>query len=126
MPQAKTNNTKKAKNAARMRHLYATSQEQRDYQKNLKLVKAYGITLNQYKEWAAAFDNVCHLCGQDCPSKRQLAVDHSHKSGLVRGLLCINCNKGLGNFKDNKQLLKKAIKYLELADETEEYIKSCL
>jgi hypothetical protein len=39
-------------------------------------------------------------------------VDHDHKIGKVRGLLCDQCNKGLGHFKDSKETLLKAIKYL--------------
>ena len=42
-----------------------------------------------------------------------LAVDHNHKTGRVRGLLCGNCNTSLGGFKDNPALLNKAIRYIE-------------
>lgn len=42
-----------------------------------------------------------------------LGIDHSHKSGKVRGLLCNHCNFGLGHLRDNKKYLAKAIKYLE-------------
>jgi dihydroorotase-like cyclic amidohydrolase len=44
---------------------------------------------------------------------RALAVDHDHKTGKVRALLCRNCNTGLGNFQDSPELLKTAIQYLE-------------
>lgn len=47
---------------------------------------------------------------------RYLSVDHNHKSNKIRGLLCLNCNAGLGNFRDNITLLKKAISYLEEKD----------
>jgi len=43
----------------------------------------------------------------------RLAVDHDHKNGEVRGLLCHRCNVGLGNFQDNPELLLKAYKYLK-------------
>lgn len=42
-----------------------------------------------------------------------LCVDHNHKTGEIRGLLCGLCNSGIGHFKDKIKLLKKAIKYLE-------------
>lgn len=45
--------------------------------------------------------------------KSKLVVDHCHKSGTVRGLLCHNCNRALGLFKDKIDVLKRAIKYLE-------------
>jgi len=47
-------------------------------------------------------------------------------TGLVRGLLCINCNKGLGNFKDNKKLFKKALKYLKDADWVERKVDNAI
>jgi Autographiviridae endonuclease VII len=87
-----------------------------------KLFAAYGITAAQYDEWNDAFGGVCHICEKGCPTKRRLATDHNHVTELVRGLLCINCNKGLGNFKDSIDLLKKAIAYLEFAQETQEHV----
>ena len=45
--------------------------------------------------------------------KNALTVDHNHVTGQIRGLLCTNCNLGIGNFKDKTELLKNAIKYLE-------------
>jgi len=57
--------------------------------------------------------DVCVICEKSCPSGRRLAVDHEHSTGTIRGLLCINCNKGLGNFKDNIELLEAAIQYLK-------------
>jgi len=103
---------RRRRNAERTRRLYAESPEYRRQQKNNKLMKTYGITIEQYEYWSQAFDGVCHICENPCPSGRMLAVDHEHDSKLVRGLLCINCNKGIGNFKDNPELLVKAIEYL--------------
>lgn len=97
-----------------------------NYGRNQKLKKNYGITIDQYDAWNEAFGKVCHLCDQKCPTGRRLAVDHDHKTGLIRGLLCINCNKGIGNFKDNQQLLLKAIQYLKDADETEAYVNNAI
>lgn len=57
-------------------------------------------------------DFKCEICHNKLP----LAVDHCHKKGHVRGLLCNNCNNGLGRFQDNKEWLKNAIKYLEKDD----------
>lgn len=45
--------------------------------------------------------------------KSKLVVDHCHDTGIVRGLLCHNCNRALGLFKDKIEVLKNAIKYLE-------------
>jgi len=104
---------KRAKAAAHGRWLYANSKEHREKQRDLKLRKAYGITLQDYNDLNEFGNKVCCICEKPCPSGRQLAVDHDHSNGVVRGLLCIKCNKGLGNFNDNIELLKAAIQYLE-------------
>lgn len=70
----------------------------------------YGLTLVQYNAIRTKQRNRCAICRKS--QKKRLAVDHDHKTGRVRGLLCERCNHGLGHFKDNKALLAKAIKYL--------------
>lgn len=105
---------RKARAAARKKAKYAASLEVRMKYRDYKLRKAYGITLEQYNTWNEVYDCVCHICSNPCPSGKSLAVDHEHSDmALVRGLLCINCNKGLGSFKDNVELLVKAIEYLK-------------
>lgn len=53
----------------------------------------------------------CIICGET--QKLQLAVDHDHKTGRVRGALCTRCNLGLGHFRDKPELLRLAALYLE-------------
>lgn len=56
---------------------------------------------------------VCQICGKsEVEFARELSVDHCHETGAIRGLLCINCNVGLGHFKDSPELLQAAIDYL--------------
>lgn len=56
----------------------------------------------------------CAICNEFAnESKKRLSVDHNHETNQVRGLLCTYCNVGLGYFKDNPQLLAKAIEYLD-------------
>lgn len=56
----------------------------------------------------------CKICGihQDELIKK-LVVDHDHNTGIVRGLLCDKCNRGLGHFDDNINKLLNAIEYLK-------------
>lgn len=82
-------------------------------------LRKFGISLGEYKELLNINNEKCIICDNECPSGRNLALDHDHKTGILRGLLCINCNKGLGNFKDNVELLKKAIEYLETSEEVQ-------
>lgn len=76
------------------------------------LKKLYGLTPEQYD----ALGTACEICGagrQDSRKGFRLAVDHDHDTGKVRGLLCGNCNSGIGLFKHDRDLLMKAIAYLE-------------
>jgi hypothetical protein len=53
----------------------------------------------------------CKICGSF--KGEELRIDHCHARGTLRALLCDNCNWGLGNFKDNQDILRKAIDYLQ-------------
>ena len=79
------------------------------------LKKAYGITLEQYDEMAERQGDRCGICGTDSPGEkyRWFCVDHCHKTGVVRGLLCHHCNWLLGRVGDDPEVLRKAIEYLE-------------
>ncbi len=82
-----------------------------DMKLNSYLKSEYGITIKDYFSILNEQNECCAICGNRTDAKR-LAVDHCHKTGKVRGLLCSNCNLGLGCFKDDKNNLKKAIDYL--------------
>jgi hypothetical protein len=83
-----------------------------DFVRRINLLSKYGITLKQYDVLFAKQKGQCAICGQG-PNRKNFAVDHDHKTGDVRGLLCDPCNYGLGNFKDDKKLLEKAKRYLK-------------
>ena len=83
-----------------------------DCQKDMHLQSKFNITLAEYNELFEQQNGVCAICG-NLPDKRMLAVDHCHKTGKIRGLLCFQCNTGLGQFKDSPLNLASAIKYLE-------------
>ena len=83
--------------------------------KDRKLRRAFGLSLEEYTQMLQSQNNVCAICLES--TNRNLAVDHSHKSGKIRGLLCSSCNTGLGLFKDSIERLHKVITYLEVNGE---------
>jgi hypothetical protein len=72
----------------------------------------YDITEEQYYEKLNHQKGVCAICKCEC-KKGRLSIDHNHISANVRGLLCRNCNLGLGNFKDSIDFLENAVLYLK-------------
>ena len=70
-----------------------------------------GLTEAEYAQRLAEQGGGCFLCGAP-PGKRRLAVDHCHKTGTIRKLLCRKCNTGLGVFKDDPRTLLRAAQYL--------------
>jgi hypothetical protein len=75
----------------------------------------YGISLEQYSKMINDQGNRCAICANPLENPgigKGPCIDHSHCTGLIRGILCRGCNSGLGNFKDNINNLKKAVIYL--------------
>ena len=73
--------------------------------------REYGLTEEEYNNMVLSQNNLCAICNN--PSKNKaLAIDHNHKTGEVRGLLCHNCNLAIGLFKENISVFTSAIKYL--------------
>jgi hypothetical protein len=70
--------------------------------------RKYNITVEDYHRKYYEQRGKCIIC----KSYAELVVDHAHKCGTVRGLICNNCNTGLGLFKDNTEVLSSAIEYL--------------
>ena len=85
------------------------------------LRKKFGMSADAYEQMRLSQNGKCLICGTiptsriDSKGKERgiLHVDHDHISGKIRGLLCHNCNLGLGSFKDNLTLLRQAVVYLE-------------
>jgi hypothetical protein len=79
------------------------------------VLRKYGITKADYDSMLAASGG-CEICGTSTPGSKRFGyfhIDHDHATGRVRGLLCHHCNLGLGNFKDNPELMAKAITYIK-------------
>ena len=85
------------------------AKENPDTVRNARFKRLYGITLEQYQKMLDKQEGCCATCG-DNPDT--LCVDHDHVTGKVRGLLCNKCNRALGFFQDDLDILKQAVKYL--------------
>lgn len=82
------------------------------------LKRSYGIDREEYEQMAEAQNHRCAICGEPEKLSRngktyRFCVDHDHETGAVRELLCSSCNGAIGNLKDDVNLLKSAITYLE-------------
>jgi ribosomal protein S27AE len=91
----------------------------RDYRKRSpavfrkgELKRKFDMTVEEYEAMLDRQDGVCAIC-LNPPNGRLLAVDHDHLTGKRRGLLCSNCNAGIGQLHDSIVLLKAALRYLK-------------
>jgi hypothetical protein len=80
---------------------------------NSHLKEKYGITIHDYDRILTSQGGKCAIC-KGGTSKRHFAVDHNHKNGQIRGLLCARCNTGLARFMDNITTLRRATRYMKL------------
>jgi hypothetical protein len=102
----------------RIAHKYTTiakwKEKNPDYDRRRDLKRKFNITLEKYNDILQLQNNKCAICGKDASTfKVNLSVDHNHTTNKVRGLLYIDCNFGLGQFKDSITNLNNAITYLQ-------------
>lgn len=74
------------------------------------LKQYYGLSLEAFDAMVKGQKGKCAICWQK--PKKGLVVDHCHKTGIVRGLLCGNCNVGIGNLRDDPEIVASALAYL--------------
>lgn len=72
----------------------------------------YGITPDEYSGILERQYNLCAICTACLKKKRPPHLDHCHRTGRIRGILCSNCNNGIWHFKNSPTRLKRAINYL--------------
>jgi len=81
--------------------------------KDANLKNSYGISIEEYEIMFEKQGGRCAICGKhQSELTKRLFVDHDHKTGQVRGLLCANCNAGLGHFYDDRGIMFHAIVYI--------------
>lgn len=95
-------------------YYYANREKCIEKDRKNKLKKKYNVTVEWYDAQLKAQNGKCLICETTEGGGRSssLHVDHDHVTGEVRGLLCRSCNTGIGLFKENTELLKNAIKYV--------------
>lgn len=100
-----------AKNPGHSREWYRNNKQ---IARNWQLNRDFGISLDQYNKMLQDQSSKCKICNvsQD-ETPKNFAVDHCHLTNKIRGLLCQNCNLGIGYFRDNHEILNKALKYLK-------------
>ena len=93
---------------------YKNPDDRRRHSRANKYKNKYGITIEDYDRMLEDQGGRCAICRTNDPggSGSRFAVDHDHKTGKVRGLLCQNCNTGIGLLQDNVLILEQAIRYL--------------
>jgi hypothetical protein len=104
-------------------HTCLKTQSQRYYASNSSRLKErakvnstkylYGIDADTYGQLLTTQNGVCAICHSVNENGYRLAVDHNHKTGEVRGLLCSTCNSALGLLHDDPSILRAAADYLE-------------
>lgn len=121
----KRSQCKKCTNRRNLERYHSNSETRRSHHmasRKHSLWKNYGLTPEQYDTMLKDQGGACFICRSSEPwgfvekpkrAKEFFCVDHDHTTGEVRGLLCQPCNTGLGNFRDNSDYLRAAIKYLE-------------
>ena len=86
----------------------------KDKRRDYDLQRNYGIDNDTYLQMLLEQNGCCKICGiSEKDNKSKLHVDHSHKTGKVRGLLCSRCNTAIGKFKEDPEIIKRAIAYIE-------------
>lgn len=95
--------------------MYKTTAKFREQNRRSKLKQRYGISHEGYMILLEEQNGLCAICQLKDEGKygSALCVDHNHDTGVVRGLLCHNCNTGLGKFLDSTEMLDKAKQYLK-------------
>ena len=88
------------------------AEERRRYHKNRHLTVNYGITLEEWEAIIADQGGKCPICQRGLNGEFGTHADHRHSDGVLRGALCSSCNRGLGLFRDDADVLMRAAKYL--------------
>lgn len=106
-----------SKNMKRIKEYNSMRRKSRiDYIRNKVYFSKYGITYDEKIEMIKNQNNKCLICSGIFGSIKQACVDHSHKNGKIRGILCHSCNRGIGLLNEDIGLFNKIIEYIQIND----------
>lgn len=109
----KTEKYKELRREYRKKHPWRNSKE---YDRMYRIKKIYNLSPEAHSEMIMTQGNCCAICGDQFREKKTKhkhpCVDHDHKTGKLRGILCSSCNLLIGYANDSEDVLEKAIKYL--------------
>jgi hypothetical protein len=97
----------------RSRNMSTAEKERRH---NRRVQRKYGLTPQEYAELLFLQGGACAICRGGNKDDRRLAVDHDHKTGKVRGLLCNNCNRAIGLLQDDLGVIMNLVSYMEAGE----------
>jgi sulfur transfer complex TusBCD TusB component (DsrH family) len=102
-------------NAYNRKTYNSLSEEEKTIRNRRQQVALYGLTLEQYDAMVIEQNGVCAICKQSetVSIKKNMCIDHDHKTGKVRQLLCDKCNRGIGYFNESIDALEQAVLYLK-------------
>lgn len=118
---------RQARKEAKAAYQLAYRSKNREKQSHKERERRFGISAHEYNEMIASQNNRCAICGEmetatRLGKVRALSVDHNHTTGKVRGLLCSDCNTGIGKLKEKRENLLAAVKYLDFHSESDDAV----
>lgn len=94
-------------------HHREVQKRRREAAHSRRIWERYGLSKEDYEALYEAQGGVCYICKRATGRRRKLAVDHDHKTGYVRGLLCSPCNNILAHIRDDRLAAGRIVEYLE-------------
>jgi hypothetical protein len=98
---------------SKLYHRKYRKNKRREYT-NYNIKSKYGMTIEEYDVLLKEQNNKCYICEKENKSKKRLAIDHCHKTGRIRGLLCLQCNTALGKL---EPFMNKILNYIRYENE---------
>ena len=124
----RSNAKRRAENPEVIRAYQASYRERnREILRDKERERTFGITRHEYAEMFHWQNGGCAICSKPETATRNgkikaLSVDHDHESGKIRGLLCSDCNTGIGKLKEDRSIFISAIRYLDKHSNKEEVV----